>query len=88
MKVTRVTRQVKLGNVMDVSFDVSMDKLNAFFEVGDNEFSDEFRNRTTVIEEKLSEYYQIAQDNGKNTLRVICEPTGHYSNTYKAGSSQ
>jgi transposase len=80
MKVMAKVEEVKRDDVMDVAVDVSKGKLNAFFEAGGREYSDEFANKTPQIEKKLLEYHQIGLENGKVQMRVICEPTGQYHN--------
>lgn len=81
MKITRTARKINLNNVVDISVDVHKDILNFFFEIDGREYSDECRNRTTVIEKKLLSYHDIAKKHGRKTLRIICEPTGQYQNS-------
>ena len=78
MKVTKIGCQINLNQVMDVCFDVSKEKLNSFFEMGNSEYDDEISNNTATIGKKLKQYHEMALKGGKNTLRVICEPTGQY----------
>ena len=78
MKVTKIGCQINLNQVMDVCFDVSKEKLNSFFEMGNSEYDDEISNNTATIGKKLKQYHEMALKHGKNTLRVICEPTGQY----------
>ncbi|MGV1097813.1 hypothetical protein ACUUL3_00185 [Thiovibrio sp. JS02] len=81
MKVTLTAQKINLNNVVDVAVDVHKDTLCFFFEIDGREFSDECRNRTAVIEKRLRRYHDIAKENGRQTLRVICEPTGQYQNS-------
>lgn len=78
MKITKIGCQINLNQVMDVCFDVSKEKLNSFFEMGSSEYDDEISNNTATIGKKLKQYHEMALKGGKNTLRVICEPTGQY----------
>jgi len=78
MKISQAAKKVNVNRAMDVSVDVHKDKLNIFFEAGNKEYADECQNRSTVIEGRLGCYRQIAEVNGMNTLRIICEPTGEY----------
>jgi transposase len=78
MKSTKKTPVVQLDQVLDICVDVSKDKLNAYFELGDLAFDDELPNTTRQIEKKLREYARMAKEHGLETLRVICEPSGGY----------
>lgn len=80
MKITQTGEKIKVNFAMDVSVDVHKDTLNCFFETEGREYYDEVRNRNTVIEGKLKQYYEVAERHGFKTLRVICEPTGQYQN--------
>lgn len=80
MKITQNLREIKSNQALDVSADVHKDTLNFFFCVGGKEYRDECSNRTKSIEKRLSEYHAIAQEEGINRLRLICEPTGQYQN--------
>lgn len=80
MKITQTGEKIKVNFAMDVSVDVHKDTLNCFFETKGREYYDEFRNRNTVIEKKLKEYYEVAASHGFKSLRIICEPTGQYQN--------
>ena len=80
MKITRSAEKINLNQIMDIPVDVHKDTLCFFFEVGGNEYSDTCTNRTTVIEKRLKRYHEIAVENGRKNLRVICEPTGQYHN--------
>ncbi len=78
MKTTKKTPVVQLDQVIDICVDVSKDKLNAYFELGDLAFDDELPNTTRQIEKKLREYARMAKEHGLETLRVVCEPSGGY----------
>ncbi len=80
MKITQTAQKIKVNFAMDVSVDVHKDILNFFFETKGKEYVDECRNRTTVIQKKLKAYHAVAQENGLQTIRIICEPTGEYQN--------
>ncbi len=80
MKITRTAEKINLNQVLDVSVDVHMDILNFFFEIEGKEYSDECHNRTSTISSRLKKYIKIAKEHGRQTLRVICEPTGQYQN--------
>ncbi len=78
MKISQVAKRVNANEVMDISVDVHKDALNFFFEAGKKEYSDECKNRSTIIEGRLDAYHRIAMSQGMKTLRIICEPTGEY----------
>ncbi len=80
MKITQTAQKIKVNFAMDVSVDVHKDTLNCFFETEGKEYYDEFSNRNTMIEKKLKQYHEVAMENGRKTLRIICEPTGQYQN--------
>jgi len=80
MKITQTAQIIKGKFAMDVSVDVHKDTLNCFFETEGKEYYDEFSNRNTVIQRKLTAYHQVATEHGRKTLRIICEPTGQYQN--------
>lgn len=80
MKITRKAEKINLNQIVDVAVDVHKDILNFYFEVGGKEYTDECRNRTTVIEKRLLRYHGIVCESGKKSLRIICEPTGGYQN--------
>ncbi len=81
MKITRKAQKINLDQVLDIAVDVHGELLNFFFICGGKEYSDECRNRTTVISKKLQEYNTIALACGKKNLRIVCEPTGQHQNT-------
>lgn len=78
MRITQMAEKINLQKVMDVSVDVHRDNLNFFCEAGGKEYTDECRNRTTTIVKQLESYHKIAMEHGYHSLRIICEPTGHY----------
>lgn len=80
MKITRCAEKINLNQVMDISVDVHKDELNVYFSESGKEFTDIIKNRTSTIENRLIKYKKIAQEHGKQTLRIICEPTGNYQN--------
>jgi len=80
MKITPAAEKINLNQVMDLPVDVHKDTLCFFFEVGGKEYHDTCANRTTVLEKKLKQYHDIAVENGRKNVRVICEPTGQYHN--------
>lgn len=80
MKITRTAKKINLNQVVDVSVDVHKDILNFFFVIDGREYADECRNRTSVIEKKLRGYLEIARNQHRKNLRIICEPTGQYQN--------
>jgi len=80
MKITRTAQKINLNNIVDIAVDVHKDILNFFFEIEGRDYSDECRNRTAVIEKRLHSYHKIAEEHGRKSLRVICEPTGQYQN--------
>jgi transposase len=80
MRITQTAEKINLQRVMDVSVDVHKDTLNFFFEAGGKEYTDECDNRITTIVKRLESYHKIAQEHGYQSLRIICEPTGHYEN--------
>lgn len=81
MKITLTAQKINLNNVVDIAVDVHKDTLCFFFEIDGREYTDECRNRTSVIEKKLSQYHDIAKEHGRQTLRILCEPTGQYQNS-------
>lgn len=80
MKITRTAQKINLNQVVDVSVDVHKEILNFFFVIEGKEYSDECRNRTSLIETRLRSYLAIAREKGRKNLRIICEPTGQYQN--------
>lgn len=80
MKIACVAQKINLNQVLDISVDVHKDTLNIFFECEGKEYTDECSNRTSTIEKRLRQYHQIALENGRKNLRIICEPTGQYQN--------
>ena len=78
MKSTKMPPKVQLDQLLDICVDVSMSKLNVYFELGDRAFDDEWSNTTRQIEKKLREYRRLAREHGLTGLRVICEPSGGY----------
>ncbi len=81
MKTTRSAEKINLKHVLDIGVDVHKETLCFYFEFNGTEYSDECRNRTSVIERKLRSYHKIALAHGRKTLRIICEPTGQYQNS-------
>lgn len=81
MKITRTAEKINLKHVQDIAVDVHKETLCFYFEVEGIEYSDECRNRTSVIGRKLQSYHKIAMEHGRKTLRIICEPTGQYQNS-------
>jgi hypothetical protein len=81
MKITRSAEKINLKHVLDIAVDVHKDTLCFYFEVDGIEYSDECRNRTSVIGKKLRSYQEVALKHGRKTLRIICEPTGQYQNS-------
>jgi len=79
MKITRVAEKINLNQVMDIPVDVHKDTLCFFFEIGGKEYYDTCANRTVVLDKKLKQYHDIAVAHGRQSLRVICEPTGQYT---------
>ena len=80
MKITQTGHKIKLNQVMDISVDVHKDTLNFFFAADGREYTDECRNRTSIIGKKLKVYHKTALEHGMKSLRIICEPTGQYQN--------
>jgi len=80
MKITRTAEKINLKHVLDIAVDVHKEMLCFYFKVEGIEYSDECRNRTSVIEKKLRSYHGIAVEHGRSSLRIICEPTGQYQN--------
>lgn len=81
MKITRSAEKINLKHVLDIAVDVHKDTLCFYFELEGAEYSDECRNRTSVIGKKLRSYHEIAKEHGRTSLRIICEPTGQYQNS-------
>ena len=80
MKITRRAKKINLNHVVDVAVDVHKDTLCFFFEIDGHEYSDECQNRTSVIEKRLQQYHAKSSEYKKESLRIICEPTGQYQN--------
>jgi len=80
MKVTRTAQKINLNLVMDVPADVHKDMINLFSSEDGKQYTDECRNHTTTIRKKLEKFQEIAWKHGKQSLRIVCEPTGQYHN--------
>lgn len=80
MRITQTLHEIKSNQVLDVSVDVHKEILNFFFSLEGKEYRDECPNHTRSIEKRLSKYHDIAQEQGIQRLRLICEPTGQYHN--------
>ena len=80
MKITRTAVKINLKKIVDLCVDVHKEILYFFFVIGGKEFSDQCRNHTKTIEKKLASYHKIALEHDRNSLRIICEPTGKYQN--------
>jgi transposase len=80
MKITQNLREIKPNQGLDVSVDVHKDTLNFFFSLEGKEYRDECPNHTRSIEKRLLKYHGIAQEQGIQRLRLICEPTSDYQN--------
>jgi transposase len=81
MKITRTAEKINLKHVLDIAVDVHKETLCFYFELEGIEYSDECRNRTSIIGRKLRSYHEIALEQGRTSLRIICEPTGQYQNS-------
>lgn len=80
MKITRRAEKINPNHIVDVSTDVHKETLCFFFAMGGREYSDNCPNRTAPLEKRLRHYHTIAREQGKKSLRIICEPTGQYQN--------
>jgi transposase len=80
MRITQNLCEINSNQVLDVSVDVHKETLNFFFSLEGKEYRDECPNHTRSIEKRLSKYHGIAQEQGRQRLRLICEPTGDYQN--------
>lgn len=82
MKITTHTRRVNPQHELLACFDVSKHTLNLFcqYPQGDNtvRFEDAIANATGAIEETLTHLQALAQREGFEALRVLCESTGGY----------
>jgi len=78
MKVTKTTIDFKPAHNLNVSCDVHKKVLYFLARLPGFEYSDTCENRTRDIERKLRQFADIAQEHGKQTIRVVCEPTGEY----------
>ena len=80
MKITRRADKINPNHIVDVSTDVHKEILYFFFVLCGREYSDTCPNRTAVLEKRLHHYHAIVREQGKQSLRIICEPTGQYQN--------
>jgi transposase len=78
MKVTKTAINFKPDHYLNVSCDVHKKVLYFLAKVPGREYADTCRNRTRDIERKLRQFAEIAREHGKETVRVVCEPTGEY----------
>ena len=61
--------------VLNVAFDVSMDKLNLYTEIGDQMIEAEFPNQTLKIEQQIQQLLEQARDAGFEQMQIVCEST-------------
>jgi transposase len=82
MKITTHTRRVNPRRELLACFDVSKHTLNLFCQYTHGEstsrLEDELTNSTSAIEERLRHLQALAQREGFETVRVLCESTGGY----------
>ena len=82
MKITTQTRRVNPQRELLACFDVSKATLNLFchYEQGDTtvRLEDQLPNATLAIEQTLEHLQRLAQDEGFEAVRVLCESTGGY----------
>lgn len=82
MKITTQTRRVNPQRELLACFDVSKATLNLFcrYEQGDTtvRLEDQLPNATLAIEQTLEHLQRLAQNEGFEAVRVLCESTGGY----------
>lgn len=82
MKITTTAHNVNPSTELLLCFDVSKDHLNLFtrYEQGGRlvRVEDEIDNATDAIEHVLSRCEDVAEEAGRERLRVLCEATGGY----------
>jgi transposase len=78
MKVSQIKQVINPEKTMDVCVDVHQERLYAMARVNGNEYEVDFRNSNEQIRRHLAEYRDIAHQQGRPIVRVICEPTGAY----------
>jgi hypothetical protein len=82
MKITTHPRRVNPRRELLACFDVSKHTLNLFCQYTHGEstsrLEDELTNSTSAIEERLRHLQALAQREGFETVRVLCESTGGY----------
>ena len=69
MRIARSTPEIK-SQYVDVCVDVSKSKLDAYCEVGETAYEDQFSNAVRQIESALRKFDTLAKDAGKEGLRV------------------
>jgi len=77
MRIARSTPEIK-SQYVDVCVDVSKSKLDAYCEIEETAYENQFSNAVQQIESALRKFDTLAKEAGKEGLRVICEPTGGY----------
>lgn len=78
MKMTYKPVNVNRENHLNVCSDVHKDRLFFTARLGTQEYSDQCQNRSRQVESQLNSFLKVASENGKDGLRVVCEPTGEY----------
>lgn len=85
MKFTEKTLKVDSHNHLNIAVDVSSLKLDIYFEIPIEKsrlktYRSKVTNKTSEISKALTDYHLIALSHGFENIRIICEPTGSYSN--------
>lgn len=80
MFIKTIDSKVTCENKLNLAFDIGKDKLDLYTEIENNSIHDSFDNKTLIIEKKLTEFKQLANDAGYDGIQVIAEPTGVYHN--------
>lgn len=82
------TRDVIALRVLVVAFDVSSEKLDYSFMLGSRVTSDGCGNDTDSIRSALHSLKQLAEEQGYQEIRVVCESTGIYHRSLLRVASQ
>lgn len=85
MKITTQTRRVNPQRELLACFDVSKAVLNLFCHYEQDQttvrLEDQLPNATEAIEQALRRLQRLAQREGFEAMRVLCESTGGYERT-------
>ncbi len=80
MYIKPLDSKITFENKLNLAFDVGKDKLDVYTEFDNQSIQDSFFNKTLIIEQKLSDFQEMAISSGYDGLQIIAEPTGIYHN--------